>query len=173
MKFSIILSLEILQRTPEVLHSMLQGISKEWALANEGPETWNAVDVVGHLIYCDTHNWIVRAKHILKEGESKPLPSFDRFGHLRSVEHSSLEDLLIQFMQTRKIVIDEVEKLQLAKDDFNVSGLHPQFGEVNLAQLFSAWVVHDLNHLAQITRVMAKHYREDVGPWIEYLPILK
>ena len=39
-------------------------------------------------------------------------------------------------------------------------------------QLLAAWVAHDLGHVAQAARAMAKQYREAVGPWRAYLPIL-
>jgi len=52
------------------------------------------------------------------------------------------------------------------------TGEHPEFGTVTLAQLLATWVAHDLGHVAQITRVMARQYREAVGPWKAYLPVL-
>ena len=52
-------------------------------------------------------------------------------------------------------------------------GIHPEFGAVTLKQLLSTWVVHDLGHISQIARVMAKQYKAEVGPWLEYIGILK
>ena len=43
---------------------------------------------------------------------------------------------------------------------------------MTLEQLLATWVTHDLTHLAQIARVMAKRHRETVGPWRAYLPLL-
>ena len=53
-----------------------------------------------------------------------------------------------------------------------LEGEHPAFGAVTLRQLLATWVAHDLGHLAQTSRVMAKRYREAVGPWRAYLPVL-
>ena len=50
--------------------------------------------------------------------------------------------------------------------------LIPALGEVTMRQLLAAWVVHDLTHIAQIARVMAHRYADDVGPWHEYLGVL-
>ncbi len=51
-------------------------------------------------------------------------------------------------------------------------GMHPHFGEVTLRQLLATWTIHDLSHIAQISRVMTKQYKEEVGPWLEYMNIL-
>src|SRR5947199_4004983 len=54
----------------------------------------------------------------------------------------------------------------------DLPGEHPTLGRVTLRQLLAAWVVHDLGHVAQVARVMAKQYRDQVGPWIPFLPVL-
>jgi hypothetical protein len=33
-------------------------------------------------------------------------------------------------------------------------------------------VVHDLGHIAQTARVMAKQYKSAIGPWRAYLPVV-
>jgi hypothetical protein len=173
MRFDINKSLQVLERTPDVLYALLHGISKDWTLNNEGINTWSAFDVVGHLVYCDTANWLLRAKHILKEKDAKPLPAFDRYAQFALNVGKPVDDLLSEFRQVRSKVLQEIKDLQLEQADLHTKGLHPEFGTVRLSQLFSAWVVHDLSHLSQASRVMAKQYQEEVGPWIQYLRILK
>jgi hypothetical protein len=173
MHFDFYKSVQLLERTPNVLDAFLQGLSKEWTLNHEGDDTWSAFDVVGHLIYCDKHNWLMRVKHLMKEGTAAVFPSFDRYAHAALYKAVPSDKLLQTFQMTRKEVLQEIQWMQLQEADFLKKGLHPTFGEVNLSQLFSAWVVHDLSHLSQISRVMAKHYGADVGPWVSFLRILQ
>ncbi len=60
----------------------------------------------------------------------------------------------------------------LSEADLDRQGVHPSLGSVTLRQLLAAWVVHDLGHIAQAVRVMAKQYREAIGPWEPYLPVV-
>ena len=173
MNFNYAQSLEILERTPHTLQSMLQGLSPEWTQNNEGENTWNVPDVLGHLVYCDTNNWLKRIKHILAEGERAVFPTFDRYGQFQLYKDKEVDELLHLFEQTRTTTLIELKALSLVDADFEKKGLHPEFGVVKLSQLFSTWVVHDLSHLSQITRVIAKRYTPDVGPWVQYLRILK
>lgn len=62
--------------------------------------------------------------------------------------------------------------MKLTREDLGRRGLHPELGEVTLEQLLATWVVHDLDHVAQVARVMAKAYAAAVGPWTAYLSIL-
>ena len=172
MEFDFNRSLAMLERTPFVLQALLQGLPIEWTHSNEGVNTWSPFDVLGHLIYCDTHNWLIRIEHIRKEQDQSILPPFDRFGQFELYKEEPLDQLVATFIQTRQQTLAAVQALNIQPADFNTRGWHPQFGQVRLAQLISTWVVHDWNHVAQITRVMAKQYSEAVGPWIEYLPIL-
>jgi hypothetical protein len=173
MNFSIEGAVQVLDRTPAALDALLRNLSSEWTTANEGDATWNPYDVTGHLLYCDRANWLMRITHIMKYGDDSPLPPFDRYGGAELSKGKSLNHLLDLFIQTRKEVLQELQELLITGNDFSKKGLHPQFGPVLLSQLLSAWVAHDLSHLSQVCRVMAKQYKEEVGPWIEYLRILK
>lgn len=82
-----------------------------------------------------------------------------------------MSELLDRFAVRRIANITELESL-IGRDDLNRRGSHPDFGTVTLSQLMATWVVHDLNHLGQIVKTLAKQYRDAVGPWREYLPIL-
>lgn len=69
--------------------------------------------------------------------------------------------------------LEILENLKLQESQLTLTGIHPEFGPVFLKQLLSAWVVHDLNHIYQIVRVISKQYSDLAGPFKEYLTILK
>jgi len=170
--FNLKKAVEILRRTPAVLMSLLSDLSDEWIYKNEGGESWNPFDIVGHLIHGEKMDWIPRAKIILEYGEYKPFEPFDRFAQFKESEGKTLNDLLEEFAKLRKDNVDMLNKLNLNENDFNKTGIHPEFGKVTLKQLLSTWVVHDLSHVRQISRVMAKQYRNEIGPWKKYLPVI-
>ena len=172
MKFSIDKSIEILERTPAVLKTLLEGLSDEWVMNNEGPETFSPYDVIGHLIHGEKTDWVVRAKIILEFGLSKPFVPWNRFAQYEESEGKSLQQLLNVFEKVRKDNMNWFKSLQLTDEDLERKGLHPVLGEITLRNLLSTWVVHDLTHIAQITRVMAKQYKEEMGPWPEFFRIL-
>ena len=173
MEFSLEKSIEILERTPNVLESYLNHISPEWLHNNEGEDTWSPYEVVGHLVFGEKTDWLVRIKLILSESENKLFEPFDRFAQINEGSDKSINELLTEFKTLRQDNLNELNALKITEQDFNRKGIHPEFGEVTLLQLISTWVVHDLGHIAQISRVMAKQYKTEVGPWIDYLGILK
>ena len=173
MNFTLEKSIQILERTPDVLDAMLQNISTDWTANNEGGESWSAYDIVGHLIHGEETDWIQRAQIILSENPDKKFTKFDRFAQFEESKEKSLAQLLAEFKTWRIKNIETLCSLNITDKDLEAKGIHPFFGEVSLSQLLSTWVVHDLNHIAQISRVMAKQYKEDVGPWTEYLKILR
>lgn len=173
MDFKLEKSIEILERTPRVLQTMLENISPDWTSINEGGQTWSVFDVVGHLIHCEKTDWVLRAEIILSDNPDKKFEPFDRFAQLEENKGKSMDMLLVEFASWRKKNIERLVEKNLTTQDLNKKGIHPAFGEVTLSQLLSTWVVHDLNHIAQISRVMAKQYKEAVGPWIAYLRILQ
>jgi hypothetical protein len=173
MQYAVDKSIEILERSPAVLMGLLEGISEEWTSNNEGPDTWSAYDIIGHLIHGDITDWLPRAELILSKHGGKKFTPFDRFAQFENSKGKSLSQLLTEFKEIREVNIQKLKKLNISADDLNKTGVHPAFGEVTLSQLLSCWVVHDLNHISQISRVMAKQYKAGVGPWIEYLRILR
>lgn len=173
MKFTLAESLEILKKTPYVLESMLSGLPKNWIYANEGEETWSPFDIVGHLIHGEKTDWIPRMEIILSEDENKTFTPFDRFAQFKESKGKTLDQLLLEFKELRKRNLEILKSKDLTVHDFSKRGMHPALGETKLSQLLSTWVVHDLNHISQIARVMAKQYKEEVGPWVEYLRILQ
>src|SRR2546423_10090663 len=162
----------ILERTPASLTALLKDLPERWVEAKEGEGTWSAYDVIGHLIHGERTDWIPRARHILA-GEAGPFEPFDRTAQFRDSAGKSLEELLATFAELRRENTTALRGMNLMVDDFDRRGLHPELGEVTLGQLIATWVVHDLDHIGQIARTMAKFYGKATGPWSEYLSILR
>lgn len=173
MNFSMKEAIEVLERTPQTLEFFLSGLSEGWIRCNEGEGTWNASEVIDHLIEGENNNWLPRLAFILEEGESKIFPPFDRYSHLNQKEERTLEQKLMEFKNIRAQNIVRLKALIDPAIHLELTGSHPAFGPVKVRELISTWAVHDLTHIAQIVRVMAERYRTDVGPWVEYLGILK
>lgn len=172
MKFTVEKSCEILERTPAVLNTLLAGLSDEWVTGNEGPETFSPYDVVGHLIHGEKTDWPNRAQMILEYGISKTFIPYDRFAQYEESKGKTLQQLLEEFDVLRKKNMKWFRSLTLTEDDLDKKGVHPVFGQVTLRQLLSTWVIHDLTHIAQVTRVMAKQYKGEMGPWIDFFRIM-
>ena len=172
MDFDLKNSLEILERTPMVLVEMLQNLSTPWTTENEGPETWSPFDIVGHFIHGEKTDWIPRMERILSDRSDKTFEPFDRFAQFRDSKNKSLETLLEEFKVLRRRNLEYLRSLQLTEQDLTKEGRHPELGKVTLKELLASWVVHDLNHIAQISRVMANQYKDEVGPWKAYMGIL-
>ena len=162
----------MLERTPTVLHAWLAGLPDAWVRADEGPETWSPFHVVGHLIDGEETDWIPRSRIILAGGPNPAFEPFDRFRHLRLNRGKPLIDLLDRFARLRGENVATLEGFRLSDADLAREGLHPELGRVTLRQLLATWVAHDLGHVAQVARVMAKQYAEEVGRWRAYLPVL-
>ncbi len=172
MKFEFAKSYEILERTPAVLNHLLTGLHDDWIMKNEGPETFSPYDVIGHLIHGEKTDWRDRTTRILEFGVSKSFEPFDRFAQFEASKGKPLSQLLDEFEKLRAENIQWLRSLNISEHDLDKKGLHPVLGEVTLRQLLSTWVIHDLTHIAQITRVMAKQYKEEIGPWIEFFRIM-
>jgi DinB superfamily len=161
----------LLARTPDVLSDLLAGLAPDWVHRDDGPGTWSAYAIVGHLAHGDATNWIARTRMILDHGTTRPFEAFDREAMLRR-EAEPVADLLAGFRATRRASLAELAALVLTESDLERRGRHPEFGRVELGQLLAAWVAHDLTHLAQVGEVLARRYRADVGPWRAYMPAL-
>lgn len=162
----------VLERTPSTFRALLSGLPDTWILSDEGPDTFSAFDNVGHLIHGERTDWITRARIILEQGASRRFEPYDRFAQKRESEGKSLAQLLDEFATLREANVATLRGWNLTDEQLVLEGEHPSLGRVTLRQLLSAWVVHDLGHIAQTARVMSKQYREAVGPWREYLPVL-
>jgi uncharacterized damage-inducible protein DinB len=172
MQFQLDDAIAILSRTPAALDVMLRGLPEPWLHANEGPETWSPFDVVGHLIHGERTDWVSRLRLILEHGDSRPFEPFDRFAMFEESKGKSIAELLDTFATLRAQNLETVRALQLEPADYARRGTHPSLGSVTLKQLLATWVTHDMTHLAQISRVIAKQLQNEVGPWREYIGVL-
>jgi uncharacterized damage-inducible protein DinB len=172
MDFSFADAIPVLRATPGVLRAWLLELPDSWTTATEGTGTWSPFDIVGHLIHGERTDWMPRVELLLAHGDLRPFVPFDRFAQFQDSWGKSLRELLDTFAGLRQENVARLESLRLATTDLDRRGLHPELGPVTLGQLLATWVAHDLNHLGQVARVMARQYTEGVGPWLEYLPLL-
>lgn len=171
MQYDVDKALEILERTPVVLNNLLLGLDDQWTQNNEGENTWSPFDVIGHLIHGEKTDWIPRAKIVFEHGPDQTFEPFDRFAQYEISKGKTITQLLQEFEHLRKKNLETFKSLDIT-NNLDKKGMHPELGEVSLRNLLSSWVVHDLGHISQITRVMAKQYKDEVGIWSEYLSIL-
>jgi hypothetical protein len=171
-RFNLDEAVAILERTPAGLGALLAGLPERWVRATEGDGTWSPYDVVGHLVHGERTDWLPRARHILA-GETRPFDPFDREAQFAEGRGGGMEELLATFTELRRENVASLVGMNLTSADLNRTGRHPELGEVTLEQLLATWVVHDLDHIGQIARVMAKVYAGAVGPWGAYLSILR
>lgn len=162
----------ILRRTPGTLRARLAGVSDRWLHADEGDDTFSPWEVVAHLLHGERTDWMPRLRTILEHGDTRPFEPFDRFAHRIASAGTSIDELLDQFGEEREASLAELASLLDGGLDLDRIGRHPELGRVTARQLLATWVVHDLGHIRQIARVMAKQYADEVGPWRDYLPVL-
>lgn len=172
MDFSLDLAIDVLRRTPATLRALLENVAEPWARGDEGPDTFSPFDNLGHLVDGEETDWIPRARVILARGPSVRFEPYDRFRHRSRNVGRSLESLLNEFQLLRAENLDLLVSWHLDTRQLDLPGEHPTLGPVTLRQLLAAWVVHDLGHVAQVARVMAKQYTREVGPWVPFLPVL-
>ena len=172
MEFDLDKATAVLARTPATLRTLLKELPRDWVETNEGANTWSPYDVIGHLIHGERTDWITRVKIILEHGESRPFDPFDRFAQFEESNRKTLEDLLDEFAALRERNLATLREMKIGAGDFEKPGQHPALGRVTLKELLATWVTHDLDHIAQVARTMAKQYATEVGPWQAYISIL-
>ena len=173
MEFQLERTIEILRCTPGTLRSLLDGLSEPWVRCTEGAESWSPYDIVGHLVQGEKTDWIPRLRAILEHGESQPFEPFDRFAQFETSRGKTIEELLDEFATLRAENLETLRAQNLRPLQLELKGTHPGLGAVSVRELLATWATHDLAHIAQITRVMARNYSNEVGPWQAYLPILE
>ena len=173
MQFDLTQAVAVLERTPATLRAMLAGLPDEWTSATEGPNTWTPKEVVAHLIFGERTDWIPRARIILARGPSVRFVPFDRSGHFTESRSKSLTELLDDLARLRAENLEILRGWKLTEKELALPGEHPELGAVTLSQLLATWVAHDLDHVVQIARTMARQYKEATGPWPAYLRVLR
>jgi DinB superfamily len=172
MEFDLDKAIAVLARTPATLRTFLNGLPRDWVETNEGDNTWSPYDVIGHLIHGERVDWITRAKIILEHGEARPFDPFDRFAQFEESKGKTLGELLDEFAALRERNLATLREMKIGAEDYEKTGQHPALGRVTLKELLATWVTHDLDHIAQVSRTMAKQYATEVGPWQAYISIL-
>ncbi len=172
MQFDLAEGTAVLERTPHVLRAMLAGLSQRWIDATEGPDTWSPHFVLGHLVHGERTDWIARVRLIVEQGPDRRFVPFDRTAQFRDSVDTPLEQLLGEFASLRAENLRTLAGWNITDEQLALTGEHPAFGTVTLRQLLATWVAHDLSHITQISRTMAKQYRDAVGPWREYLSVM-
>jgi len=172
MNFELSNGISVLERTPATFRALLANLPESWTMSNEGPDTFSAFDNIGHLIHGERADWIARARIILAQGTDRRFEPYDRFAQIRESEGKTLGQLLDEFAQLRAENLVTLRSWKIGDRELGLEGEHPSLGTVTLRQLLSTWVAHDLGHVAQTARVMATQYRDAVGPWRQYLPVL-
>jgi hypothetical protein len=166
-------SLSVLMRTPATLNALLRDLPDAWTLANEGPGTWSPYVVIAHLVHADQTDWMPRLTRILEHGQSRPFEPFDREPPFAGANQRPLAKLLDEFRDLRHDNLTRLRALNLGTEQLALEGMHPNLGRVTLRQLLATWTAHDLAHILQISRTMAKRYQGEVGPWAEYLSVMR
>ena len=171
-KFELDEAVQVLERTPATLRGLLEDLSPAWLNYREDPEAWSPHTVLIHFIHNERTNWVPRARIILSAAEHREFPPFRQLPENAMQDKRSGGNLLKEFSRLRDESVAELRNFDLKASDFERQALHPVLGTVTLRQLLTAWVAHDLNHVHQIAKTLAKRYREAVGPWRQNLPIL-
>ena len=172
-KFSLAEAVAVLTRTPGTIDALLRGLPDVWVRCNEGENTWNALDILGHFIHAERTDWMPRVRIMLENGEARAFDPFDRFAQLKESQDKSLEQLLDDFARLRRENLAALQALNLQHEDLTRRGRHPALGVVTLSELLATWAVHDLTHVHQLSRVIAHQYRDAVGPWRAWLGVLQ
>lgn len=173
MDFQLDSGLAVLESTPDVLDTMLGKLGPEWTDATEGGDSWSPYTVIGHLIHGERTDWIPRARLIIEQSGDRRFTPYDRFAQFRESEGKSIADLLAEFRQLRRANLETLRAWSLSDAQLSLTGIHPEFGDVTLRQLLATWVAHDLGHLVQVARVLARQYEHAIGPWAAYLSVMR
>jgi DinB superfamily len=163
----------LLAHTPATLNALLRGLPEIWTRRNEGEGTWSAYDIVGHLANLERTDFMLRVRHVLEHGDSRPFDRVDRFAQMNNGQDQTLEQRLDDFAHWRHENLAQLRALNLGPSDFGRRGMHPALGTVTLGNLLASWAVHDLTHLHQLSRVMARQYIDAVGPWTQFMGVMQ
>jgi hypothetical protein len=172
MNFDLSQSRALLERTPGVLRQLLEGLPDSWTRDDEGRDSWSPHEVVAHLINGERTDWIPRARLILSREPDVTFVPFDREGFFEEGRSTPLPELISLFARLRDENLEILDGWSLGDAELELTARHPGLGMVTMRQLLASWVVHDLGHIVQISRTMARRYTKDVGPWTEYLTVL-
>ncbi|MGB6132633.1 MAG: DinB family protein [Acidobacteriaceae bacterium] len=162
----------LLERILAALEALLRDLPDPWdARGTEGEGMWNAQDIVGHLIHCEQTDWMLRARRIREDGETRVFDLFDWHGYRKAIREKLLGQLLGEFAEIRERNLVELRSWHLPERDLALKGRHPALGTVTRGELLATWAAHGLNHLHQLARLLAHQYREAVVPFLAYMGV--
>jgi hypothetical protein len=124
-------------------------------------------------VWGEVDDWIPRVRLILEQQERVAFTPFDREGGAKRYGDWSVDRLGAEFLRLRAESLATLRALTLGPEQLRLPGRHPSLGVVNMAQLIASWVAHDLAHLDQIARTLARQYAADVGPWRDFMRVLR
>jgi hypothetical protein len=171
MEFTLETGRAILSRTPDTLRALLGDLPEEWTMSDEGPDTWSPYQVMGHLVHIEEVDWMDRTLVILAQDELRTFDPVDREAGFSRFAGWTMIELLDRFEAVRSTNLAKLDSV-VTVNDLDLGAVHPTFGDVTLRELLATWVVHDFNHLGQIVKTMSKQYRDAIGPWRAFLPIV-
>jgi hypothetical protein len=172
MNFRLDEGLESLAATPAAVDALLRSRPEAWLTCRMGEGTFTPRDVLGHLVFAEMTDWIPRARHILEGHGATPFAPFDRVGHRPLIDGRPIAELLDRFAALRRENLETLRGFHLGEAQLEMTGTHPELGPVTLRQLLATWVVHDLGHIAQLMRILAYEYRDEIGPWRQFVTIV-
>jgi hypothetical protein len=171
--FSFSQSRAILESTPATLNALLRPLPQSLLDVDEGENTWNAIQVMCHLIHGETDDWVPRIKVILEKGPGEPFLPFDRVAGFTRYAGWRIDALLDEFERLRGANLETVDALNLQPWHLQLEGLHPALGRVTMEQLLACWVTHDMAHVCQIGRTLTRYHGQFIGPWKQFFSVMR
>jgi hypothetical protein len=160
-----------LAQGPHIVEGLIAAAPPDLLTWREADGAWTCVDVLAHLADGEITNWMPRIEVILSGGgRFKP---FDREAGFTRYRGWTAEALVGEFGQLRRANLEKLDGLELSAPHLRLTGEHPEFGSVTLNQLLHTWAVHDMAHVAQISRILTRGFGRHVGPWAKYFSLLK
>jgi hypothetical protein len=170
--FKLTEAMSVLEATPAVLRALLGNLPDVWREYQEEPSEWSPRIILVHFVHNEQTNWVPRLKVILSDDAVRQFDPFRQLPEGGALENLTVNQLLEAFESLRKENLTALWRLDLKPEHYSREAAHPVLGVVTLRQLLATWVVHDMNHTYQITKSIAKRYRDAVGPWRPNLSIL-
>ena len=163
----------LLAKTPKTIHALLSDLDEHWLQSRESETSWNAHQIMAHLVYAETLHWPSRVRATLSPYAPQTFAPFDMQAQWSLLESNSMQQLLHTFSEQRGINLDMLETLELSDADLDKVALHPSLGSVTLRNVIATWTAHDMAHLVQLGRTFARAYTDAVGPWSQNMSLLR
>ncbi len=164
--------LEILERTPTVLKTLLADLSGDWTASTSDHEV-GIHQIMHYLILNEEDTWLPNIKTILDGHRPSLLGLYEKLMPPEEVPDKAINSLLKEFKFLRELNLAEIRRLQIQLSNLNVTEDFSIWGKLSVKELMASWMVHDLSHIAKISRIMANRYETEVGKWSQHLDILK